>query len=278
MKRVVVTGGASGMGRAVVELLQKKGYYVYSLDIDSAPTLDNVYQIYTNVADINSVRAAYDIISSHTDEIEAIVNFAGVIMMDSLVEMREEDFVKIFNVNLFGAFRVNKTFLPLILKNKGKIIITTSELAVTKILPFNAVYSMSKKALDDYAEGLRCELGLLDIPVVTIRPGAVKTDLLNKSTDSMERLVENTELYKDKTSKFREIVNKQQGRAISVNKIARLVYNIITKEKVKPIYNKNHNFKLKLLRLVSDKFKFKYLKKLLNKPPKPVKEKKKKEI
>jgi hypothetical protein len=94
----------------------------------------------------------------------------------------------------------------------------------------------------------------------------------------MERLVENTELYKDKTSKFSEIVNKQQGHAISVNKIAKLVYNIITKEKVKPIYNKNHNFKLKLLRLVSNKFKFKFIKKLLSKPPKPVKEKKKKEM
>ena len=99
-------------------------------------------------------------------------------MMNSLIEISEEDFVKIFNINVFGAYRTNKTFFPLVKNGNGKIIITTSELAPNKILPFNAIYSITKKSLDAYAQGLTMELGLLDIPVVTIRPGAVKTNII----------------------------------------------------------------------------------------------------
>ena len=268
MKRVVVTGGASGMGRAVVELLSKNGYYVYSLDINKGDDLENVEQIKTDVTQMDSVKNAYDIVSKDTKEVEAIINFAGIIMMESLVEMSEEDFVKIFNINVFGAFRVNKVFLPLVLNNKGKIIITTSELAGTKILPFNAIYSITKKALDNYAEGLRLELGLLGVPVVTIRPGAVKTDLLNKSTNAMDKLVSNTVLYKENTSTFKKIVDAQQGGAIPASKIAQLVLRILENKKPKFVYTKNANFKLKLLRVVPKTMLFKVLKVLLAKPKK----------
>ena len=195
MKKVVVTGGASGMGRAVVEKLSKNGFFVYSLDINKGDDIANVLQIECDITNMQSILSAFDTVSKDTDKLDAVLNFAGMIMMDSLVEMKEEDFVRIFNVNVFGVFRINKVFLPLIINGGGKIIITTSELAATKILPFNAIYAITKKSLDSYAEGLRMELGLLGIPVITIRPGAVKTNLLNKSTDSMEKLINNTKLY-----------------------------------------------------------------------------------
>ncbi len=268
MDKIVVTGGASGMGRALVELLSKSGYYVYSLDIKKGVPLENVYQIETDVTNMESVEKAYDIVKSQTENLVAIVNFAGIIMMDSLVEMEESAFLKIFDVNVFGAFRVNKVFLPLILKNKGKIIITTSELAGTKILPFNAIYSITKKALDNYAEGLRLELGLIGIPVVTIRPGAVKTNLLEKSTSSMEKLVNNTVLYKEKTSRFKKIVDSQQGGAIPAERIAELVLKIIKNPKPKAIYSKNVNMKLKMLKVVPSSLLSKVLKKMLTKKPK----------
>lgn len=272
MKKVVVTGGASGMGRAVVELLSKNDYFVYSLDINEGEKLENVKQIKTDVTSMESVQNAYEVVLKETDTLDAVINFAGIIMMESLVEMSEEDFVKIFNVNVFGAFRVNKVFLPLVLKNKGKIIITTSELAGTKILPFNAIYSITKKALDNYAEGLRLELGLLGVPVVTIRPGAVKTELLNKSTSAMEKLVSNTVLYKENTTKFKKIVDSQQSGTIPASKIAELVLKILRRKKTKFVYTKNANFKLKLLRVVPKTMLFKFLKVLLAKPKKNKKE------
>ena len=91
-------------------------------------------------------------------------------MLDSLIEMSDSDFERIFKINLFGAFYINKTFMPL-LKRGGRIIMTTSELAPLDPLPFTGIYAITKSALDKYAYSLRMELQLLGICVSVIRAG-----------------------------------------------------------------------------------------------------------
>ena len=264
MKKVLITGAGSGMGNAVAQVLASNGYDVYSLDIKLANNLpDNVTQFCVDITDTASIQKAYDEISKQTDHLDAIINFAGIIMMDSLVEISEEDFVKIFNVNLFGTYRVNKIFAPLVIKNKGKIIVTTSELAPNKILPFNAIYSVSKKALDAYAEGLRMELGLLGAQVITLRPGAVKTELIQSSSSALDKLVNNTNLYKNFTKNFKKIVDANQSGTIPAEKIGNLVLKILNKKSPKCIYTKNANIKLKLLNLVPAKTRLGLIKLLL---------------
>ncbi len=264
MKYVLITGGASGMGRATALKLAKNGYHVFSCDIKlNNEEVNNITQLRVDVTDINSIKAAYDIICKKTDKLDAVINFAGIIMMNSLIEISEEDFVKIFNINVFGAYRINKTFFPLVKNANGKIIITTSELAPNKILPFNAIYSISKKSLDAYAQGLTMELGLLGIPVVTIRPGAVETPILENSNKEMQELNDNTELYKNTITKFKKIVDKEQGGAVSPNKIADLVYKILNRKKPKHVYSKNISKKLKLLNLLSTKTQLKIFKMIL---------------
>ena len=264
MDYVLITGGASGMGRATALKFASQGYYVFSCDIKtSGEKIENIEEIILDVRDFDSIEKAKEIVSVKTNRLCAVLNFAGIIMMQSLVEMSEADFVKIFDINLAGVFRINKVFFPFLEQGKGKILITTSELAPNKILPFNAIYSISKKALDAYAEGLRMELGLLGIQVVTLRPGAVETKLLDDSTQSMNNLKANTALYKNNTSKFKKIVDSQQGTAIPPEKIANLVYKIIKKKKAKFVYTINANFKLKLLNLVPAKLQLKIFKKLL---------------
>lgn len=263
-KTVVITGGAGGMGRAVAEKLAKNGYRVFSLDIrKNGEKADGIQEIEVDVCKQDSIDNAYGIISSQTDSLTAILNFAGIIMMNSLVEISEEAFMKIFDVNFFGAYRINKTFLPLILKNKGKIIITTSELASTRTIPFNSVYSISKKTLDAYAEGLRMELGLLGIQVITLRPGAVSTNLINNSNSALEMLEKSTQLYKSHTKKFQKIMDSEQGTAIPAGKIADLVYKILEKKHPKYIYAKNTGTKLKLLKFIPTKIQVGLYRKLL---------------
>lgn len=268
MKTVLVTGGASGMGKAVCKTLAENGYFVYSLDINkSDDEIANVKQLIVDVTNISSIKQAYDIISKETKTLDAIINFAGIIMMNSLIEISEEEFVKIFNINLFGVYRINKIFLPMISENKGKIIITTSELAPNKILPFNSIYSISKKALDAYAEGLRMELGLLGIDVITLRPGAVQTNLINSSSSALDKLVANTVMYKGYTNNFKKIVDSQQGGAIPAEKIGKLVLKILNKKKPKFVYTKNASIKLKLLNLVPARMQLGIFRVLLKEKP-----------
>ena len=264
MKDILITGGASGMGNAVAKTLANNGYNVFSLDIKKADNLPkNVTRLTVDITSLDSVQKAYEYISSKVENLDAIINFAGIIMMDSLIEISEEDFVKIFNVNLFGTYRVNKVFAPLVIKNKGKIIVTTSELAPNKILPFNAIYSVSKKALDAYAEGLRMELGLLGVQVVTLRPGAVKTELIQSSSSALDKLVNNTSLYKNFTKNFKKIVDANQSGTIPAEKIGALVLKILNKKSPKCVYTKNANIKLKMLNLVPAKARIGLIKMLL---------------
>lgn len=263
MKSVLVTGAASGMGRAVAEKLAQSGYYVYACDLNKTEEMTNICQLTMDICDQQSIDAAFQYVSEQTNQLDAIINFAGIIMMNSLVEIPESQYKKIFDVNFFGAYRVNKTFLPLVLHNKGKIIITTSELAPNKIIPFNSIYSISKKALDAYAEGLRMELALLDVPVVTLRPGAVKTNMLHSSDSAVDGLVSGTQLYKSNTAKFKKIVASEQGTAIPASKIANLVLKIVKAKHPKFVYTKNASLKLKLLNLVPAKLQAKIYKTLL---------------
>lgn len=264
MKYVVITGSAGGMGRATALKLAQNGYHVFSCDIKTNDDeVENITQLKVDVTDMQSIKNAYDFVYSKTDKLDAVINFAGIIMMNSLIEISEEDFIKIFNINVFGAYRINKTFFPLVKNGNGRIIVTTSELAPNKILPFNAIYAISKKALDAYAQGLTMELGLLGVPVITLRPGAVETPILNDSNKEMNSLNENTQLYKNTITKFKSIVDKEQGGAIPAEKIANLVLKILNKKNPKHIYKKNTSKKLKLLNAIPTKLQLKIFKMIL---------------
>lgn len=264
MKYALITGGASGMGRATAVKLANNGFTVFSCDIKLNPEeKENIIQIKTDVCSLESVQQAYEKVLKITDKLDAVINFAGIILMNSLIEISEEEFIKIFNINLFGAFRVNKVFFPLVKNANGKIIITTSELAENKVLPFNAIYAISKKALDAYAQGLTMELGLIDIPVITLRPGAVSTPIINSSSEQMDKLNKNTTLYKNTISKFKHIVDKEHDKGISPEKIANKVLKILNKKRPKVVYKKNISAKLKLLNILPIKTQIKLLKLIL---------------
>ena len=215
---------------------------------------------------MQSVENAHKQVLKVTNKLDAVINFAGIILMNSLIEISEEEFVKIFNINLFGTYRINKTFFPLVKEGNGKIIITTSELAENKILPFNAIYAISKKSLDAYAQGLTMELGLLNIPVITLRPGAVKTPIINHSSKQMNALNENTTLYKNTISKFKHIVDKEHNKGIPPEKIAKTVLKILNKKKPKAVYKKNISLRRILSYQQFGKNVYDYLKRRKNMP------------
>lgn len=262
MKYVLVTGANGGMGKATVDMLVKEGFHVFALDYKMEYSSPSVTCFDVDVTSLESITLAFEKISKITDNLFAIVHYAGIYMMNSLVEMSEEDFVKIFNVNLFGVYRINKTFLPL-LNDCSKIIITSSELAPIKPLPFTGIYAVTKGALDKYAHSLNLEMQLNGISVVTLRPGAVKTGLLGQSSSQLENFCSNTKLYDYNAKKFRKIVNAVQSKNVPPEKIAKLTLKILKKKKPRPTYSINRNFLLLLYNLLPEKLQVKIIKKIL---------------
>ena len=246
MEYVLVTGAYGGMGQATVRALAGNGFRVFALDKKTGPAEENVIPLETDITDEESVRAAAAKVREFTDRLYGIIHFAGIYMLDSLVEVSSGNFEKILQVNLFGAFLINKTFLPF-LRNGSRIIMTTSELAPLDPLPFTGIYAVSKGALDKYAYSLRMELQLLGIFVSVIRAGAVKTGMLGVSTDELDRFCRETEVYRCNAARFKRIVDSVESRCVSPSAIAGKALHILRKNKPGFVYGINRNPLLILL-------------------------------
>ena len=246
MKYVLVTGASGGMGKAVVSALTNAGYFVFALDKKLCDGGERVFPLQADITDEESIRAAFEKVKSKTDELHAVLHFAGIYLLNSLVEITETEFIRAFEINLFGVYRANKIFLPL-LKQGSRILITTSELAPLSPLPFTGLYAITKAALDKYAHSLRMELQLLGVSVSVLRPGAVKTDMLGVSTAALDKFCENTELYSCNAARIKRIVESVEAKNILPEKLAKKTIKILKVKHPKPVYAINRNPLLLLL-------------------------------
>jgi NAD(P)-dependent dehydrogenase (short-subunit alcohol dehydrogenase family) len=263
MKQVLLTGGAGGIGLAVSKYFSQKGWKVFSCDIAPQKAADkNIIPIKMDITSGRSVAEARTQVERETDHLDVIINLAGIYIMDSLVEVPEEDFTGIFNINVNGAYRINKEFLPFV-KNGGRIILITSELAYLDPLPFNGIYSITKTTLEAYAQSLRLELMLLDIPVITIRPGPVDTKLLKNSVSSMEKMCKKTRLYRANAAKIRNIMDKKFGRSMSPDKLADRVYRVAISRHPRASYTVGAGLPLRLFSALPTGMQGALLKKLM---------------
>lgn len=249
MKDILVTGAYGGMGRATVEALRERGYRVFALDRKVGAAEENVVPVEADITREDHVIAAMEAVRAHTDSLSAIVHFAGIYMLDSLVEMDSEDFRRIFDVNLYGVFLVNKIFLPF-LREGSRILMTTSELAPLDPLPFTGIYAVTKGALDKYAYSLRMELQLLGIPVSVLRAGAVDTGMLGVSTAALDRFCEKTALYTCNADRFKRIVDRVEARCVPPERIAAKALRILAKRNPSYAYSINRNPLLLLMNVL----------------------------
>ena len=246
MKDVVITGAFGGMGRKAAERLASLGYRVFAIDKKCGEPCDGIVPIEADITSEEAVASIVDRVREYTDSVHAVIHFAGIYMLDSLVEMGASDFKRINDVNLYGAFLINRAFISM-MKAGGRIIITTSELAVLDPLPFTGIYAVTKAALDKYAYSLRMELQLLGIHVSVIRAGAVSTDMLGVSTSALDRFVEETKLYTCNAKRFKGIVDRVEARSVSTEKLAKKVTRVLTKRRPAFAYSINRNPLLLLL-------------------------------
>jgi NAD(P)-dependent dehydrogenase (short-subunit alcohol dehydrogenase family) len=262
MRSVLITGAYGGMGKAMAKALSEAGFRVFALDKSEGMAEENIIPIEVDVTDEKSVKNAFDKVKEHTDKLYAVIHFAGIYMLDSLVEMENSDFEKIFRVNLGGVFLVNKMFLPM-LDEDSRIVITTSELAPLDPLPFTGIYAVTKSALDKYAYSLGMELQLKGIKVSVLRAGAVTTGMLGISTDALDRFCKNTELYTCNAERFKRIVDRVEARSVEPREIAKKVMGILKKQNPRFAYSINRNPLLLMLNVLPKRLQLWIIKQVL---------------
>lgn len=249
MQYVLITGASSGIGKSLKDIFLQNNYHVIALDIKEIDPQDNLDSFICDITNKESLQNVKNTLDKQNIKLDYIINVAGIHMMASLVESPLDQMQRLININLNGTMSVNRIFHSL-LKEKGRIIIITSEVASFDPMPFNGLYNVSKTALDTYAQALRQELNLINQKVITFRPGAVKTPLCDSSLTGTQNLVDSTILYKKQAGKFLKLVTMFMGKPLSPTKMAKFIYKKSIKKHPKLIYKKHQNIGLVLLSIL----------------------------
>jgi NAD(P)-dependent dehydrogenase (short-subunit alcohol dehydrogenase family) len=216
---ILITGASGGMGLKTCQQLAAMGWQVFAADIsntliEKTAAIDNVTAITMDVSDSQSVAQAFAQVGSHTDKLDGIVNFAGILRVGSMSEMDEVLLSQLLNINVLGTYRVNKTFLALLLKSPAaRIINISSETGWQSGGPFNGAYAMSKHAIEAYSDSLRRELMFCNIPVIKIQPGPFKTDMVSSIESNFDRAIAETQLLKTQAQSIKRLALKEQHKA-----------------------------------------------------------------
>jgi len=250
-KTVLITGAAGGLGRSLTEVYLARDWKVIGTDIDP-PLLKTVrpdsghWFIPMDVTSDDSVRSVCDQLKAGKIQLDLIINNAGVDRYFPLSEAPVNEIKQVFEVNFFGGYRVNQIFLPLIRKPGGRIILISSE-SLNLTVPFMP-YPLSKKALEGYAKVLRQELGLQGIDVVIVRPGAIRTPLLNHVRNLGPAA--GTWQMAAPFRKFAEEAVKEIGRTISPEQAAAFIYQVSGIRNPAFLYRINNMLQLKIAALL----------------------------
>jgi NAD(P)-dependent dehydrogenase (short-subunit alcohol dehydrogenase family) len=180
-KFILVTGASTGSGRMIAETLASKGHIVYAgarkgKDLKALDAIDNIQSIKLDVTIQSEIDAAVQTISDSGRGLDAIINNAGVGLMAPLIELDESDLDFIFDVNVYGPYRITKAFAPLLIESKGRVI-NIGSIAGVQTRTFYGPYSMSKHALEAFTDALAIEMARFDVKVSIIDPGGFSSNI-----------------------------------------------------------------------------------------------------
>ncbi len=177
-KIAVVTGAASGIGKAIAEDLRAQGACVGALDLN--PEIEAMFKsdsslgVQCDVTDLASIQAALEKVCLHFGGLDILVTNAGTFPPGRLIhEMSEEEWTKVIDVNLSGHWRVMKASIPLLKMGFEPSIIVVGSKNVAAPGPGASAYSSAKAGLAQIARVAALELAASGIRVNTIHPDAV---------------------------------------------------------------------------------------------------------
>ena len=178
MKNAVVTGGGSGIGRAIADRLRADGYNVATLDLNPSDT-QNAF--IANVTDRAAVDEALNGIRSQLGPVSILVNAAGLDSFRRFTDTSFEQWQRVIDVNLNGTFHCIQAVLPEMVEAGWGRIVNISSSSTHSGQPFMAPYVAAKSAVNGLTKSLALEYGPMGITVNAVPPGFIDTPMLRKA-------------------------------------------------------------------------------------------------
>lgn len=170
--RVLVTGGASGLGLAIAEAVNRSGGQAFVLDRQQVAG-NQISNFQVDLLDSESTRIGVMTAINEMGGLDAVVTAAGIDACGPLEKVSEEDWERVIGVNLMGTARVIRYALPALRESRGRIITIASTLGL-RALPEASAYCASKFAVVGLTRSLAAELKS-EVGVSMLIPGGMKT-------------------------------------------------------------------------------------------------------
>ena len=180
----IVTGGASGIGAAVVQRLLDGGARVGVLDLAIEGAHADAFAVRADVADRASVVAAVDAVAAELGGIDIVVNNAGIGAQGTVADNGDDEWARVLSINVTGMARVSAAALPYLRKSDAAAIVNTSSIAATAGLPARALYSASKGAVLALTRAMAADHLPERIRVNAVNPGTADTPWVGRLLDS----------------------------------------------------------------------------------------------
>jgi NAD(P)-dependent dehydrogenase (short-subunit alcohol dehydrogenase family) len=177
-KVVLITGGSSGIGKAIGEFLFHKGFTVYGTSRNPEKVTNSLFPLIAlDVRNSESIVHAVEKVISISKRLDVVINNAGVGITGPIEEIPISEIKNNFDTNFFGPIEVMKAVLPQMRSQNLGLIINITSIAGYMGLPYRGVYSASKGALELITEALRMEVKSFGVQITNVAPGDFATNI-----------------------------------------------------------------------------------------------------
>jgi NAD(P)-dependent dehydrogenase (short-subunit alcohol dehydrogenase family) len=266
MKTVLVTGASTGIGESCALHLDRLGHRVYAgvrKERDGVRLREKgsnrLTPVILDVTDDEQISAAAKQVQEEAGSLAGVVNNAGIGKGGPIEYLPLEDWREQLEVNVIGQIAVTKACLPLIRKDRGRIVFIGSiggKVATSLLGP----YSASKFAIEAIGETLRHELSPWGIHVSVVEPGAIKTEIWDKArteADRIEQLLpeEGKQQYARHVAAVRKGIEMQDRQGVGPEKVARAIEHALfaARPKTRYLVGKDARLESALVRLLPDR-------------------------
>ena len=189
-KVAVITGGGSGIGRAIASVFARQGAHVAALDLDEEAarrTVDAIRSIggvadafACDVSDAAQVRRAFDAVERACHRIDILVNNAGIAHVGTIAQTSEHDFDRLYRVNVKGVFLCSQAALPAMVRQGGGVILNLASIVALVGVADRFAYSMSKGAVHTMTKSIAVDYVKQNIRCNCICPARVHTPFVDQ--------------------------------------------------------------------------------------------------
>lgn len=238
-KVVLVTGCSTGIGRALAEEFLKKDFIVYATarKIKTLAEL-KVKGIFIKTLDITVEKNVADVVGqiiSEQGRIDILVNNAGYAAIGPIAEMPMEELKQEFETNVLAQVNLIQRIVPHMQRQKSGLIVNIGSVSGILTTPFAGAYCATKSALHSISDALRMELAPFGIKVITVQPGAVKSNLGNRSDSDVGKHVSADSAYAPILDAIHQRAQTSQENPMSAEEFAAKLVKILNKKNPKII-------------------------------------------